>query len=440
MLTVDPFLCSLPPLSLSPLSPPLSPLSLPSLLSTSCETSILNFKINCEPTTGMYFVTPRKKYQTVRELLETHRTVPLKSKARQGAKIYLLHPITTQEILQALNTIKQNQPLPSPTSPAPLPPPWKEFFDKNHKRPYFYNPDTRQTVWERPKAVESKASRLQKASTLDSRNGPRPLPNVPEEPISNKPRLSLDSNIGGARIGMGKSPNRSMDRRGLPNLPPKSPSVNKQDATPPFGDTPPRSVKSERQLPGLPPKEGSPGPRGSVPKLPPKEISRDTPLPPLPPKDATPFPPLPEKVPSLPNKEPPSPLSYNAPPTLPPKDRTLSSSLPPLPPKDLSQTTPTISLPPLPPKDSSSDAPEGHTHRLPRERPTEYEDTIFPSPNTQRSMAAPLPPPISLNSIPAPPPMPEMGVSTPPLGPGGGPPPPPPIPPEGLNYNYYSFV
>ena len=404
----------------------------------SCEKSILNFKIHRDASDGKYFVTPKKKFSTVKELLETHRKVPLKSKARAGAKIFLLHPITRTDIQMALDVIKQKQesqsiPSPLPTSPAPLPPPWKEYFDKNHQRPYYYNPDTRETAWDRPKGDSPKQKRNQKSHTIDNRSS-RPLPNVPEESLS-KPRLSLDPGVV-TRQGTSPRPSRrGHEQRALPDLPSKSPSVSSRRET----------------VPQLPPKDVNTSPahlhRGSVPNLPPKQLeqrpSLPTPnLPPLPSKNTSSLPPLPEKLPSLPKKDPASPLSV---PELPPKDFSSSgqngynpsaSSLPPLPRKDsssLSSTNPTISLPPLPPKEPSfpntgSNPPAASTP--PRSR-REYEETIILTPNTKRSLNAPLPPPITMNSDIPPPPPPIGGPPTPP--------PAPPIPAEGKKYVYINI-
>lgn len=362
------------------------------LLFFSCGSSILNFKINQDANDRKYFVTPKKKFSTVKELLETHKTSPLKSKARAGAKIFLLHPITATEVQGVIDGLKQKQgqdqdqgtPASNAGLPESLPPPWKEFFDKKHQRSYYYNPQTKETVWERPKL----AKKMIKANTLDVRSS-RPLPTIPDSTGSlNTPRHSLDSN-------MQRSPktlNRlSKPDRGLPDLPPKSPSSRRHS-----------DISSTRQPKGI--SNGidqQPHPLQTVPKLPPKDPlpalppkdpsfpSKD--VPPLPPKDNSNLPPLPDKIP---------PKESNPVPALPPK--TPTSDVPPLPPKDPSPST--SSFPPLPPKVPSLDVPSDYDH--------------MPSPNTQRAtVVAPLPPPIT------------MDVE----GRAGGPPPPPapPIPPQG---------
>ncbi len=419
----------------------------------SCENSILNFKINRDPNDGKYFVTPKKKFSTVKELLEVHQKFPLKSKARAGAKIYLLHPITKTDIQMILEMVKQkqesNQSMLSPPSPRPepLPHPWKEYFDKNHQRPYFYNPETKQTLWDRPKGESAQQKRIQKSNTLDNRTS-RPLPNVPEESSFIKPRHSLDTE---ALTRQGTSPRVDKRQRALPQLPPKSPSTPRRECSLDSGtkspSTPRRdiSLDSGMQVPQLPPKDPnnfSPTHhRGSLPDLPPKHVdhrpslplpSKDANLPPLPSKGTTNVPKLPEKVPSLPKKDPISPLNV---PELPSKDisgkngyKSQASSnafLPPLPRKDsspLSLPNPTISLPPLPPKDPSSPSDNIPNSSLPPRSRREYEETIILTPNTRRAVHNPLPPPINISSdIPPPPPVPSQG----------GPPPPPPAPPIG---------
>ena len=405
------------------------------MLFFSCQSSILNFKINRDNDDGYYFVTPKKKYRTVKELLEAHRTVPLRSKARSGAKIFLLHPITSEAVKDVLDFVKQNEDLQksasttaTPATPPPLPPPWKEYFDKNHQRPYYYNPQTKQTVWERPKAESHPAKSPQKFHTMSVRGGR--LPNVPEEGTGFKPRHSFDF---GSSSKPAISPNFS-NRKGsdpstsrpLPELPPKNPATSDHN----FSNSP-----------SLPSKEDSP--RRLVPKLPPKEPEKvnqwQTPpspkggsnLPPLPPKEPANVPPLPDKVPPLPKKD---PL-----PALPPKEPisvsqngvnapSLSNkSLPPLPPKDPSSSSvgnPARSLPPLPPKELPSQNGQKSSPPL-KNRPTEYEETIpgiTPlTPNTSKKINTPLPPPL--------PSFPEVTPPSPPPVGSGGPPPPPPAPP-----------
>lgn len=337
-------------------------------------------------------MTPKKKFCTVKELLETHKTSPLKSKARAGAKIFLLHPITASEVQTVINTVKQKQsqdhpPPQSSSLPEPLPSPWKEYFDKNHHRPYFYNPQTRETVWERPKS----AKKLLKANTLDSRSS-RPLPTIPDGSL-NTPRHSLDS---GVSLRSPRTLNR-LSKPGLPDLPPKSPSSRRHSDIASTN----RQLQSKGVSTGI-----EQQPHAMVPKLP----SKDPPsvsvkdVPPLPPKDSSTLPPLPQKIPSKDSSSLPVP-------SLPPKNPT--TDLPPLPPKDPSPIS--TSLPPLPPKDIHN----------------EYEETvIMPSPNTQRAtVVEPLPPPISMNIEP------PTASSRPVHGEGPPPPPAPPIPPQGMYYN-----
>ena len=367
--------------------------------SHSCQGTTLNFKINCDKADGQFYVTPRRKYSSVRELIQTHRNVPLKSKAKPGAKIFLTNPIPPSNSL------------PSPSSPAApntLPAPWVEYFDETYRRTYYHNPLTRQTVWDRPKA---------------------PLP----QPTEQRPRPHSMSTM--------PDPNQ---RRGAP----ASPRLGGRRGDRPLPELPPKDLSPSRGLPpSLPPKEPSPGPaatmprqfpRHDVPPLPsrnePSSHSRNRPLPTLPPKNEPmsrgsipplpakdgAFPPLPVRDRDMPGRDPGRGMSH-----LPNRD------FPPLPSKDVSPL-PTKDMPPLPPKD---------------DRPLPF----LPPKEPANNFASPPPPPVVLGrqrhqmeSEPAAvPPLPSKGPPAPPPPPpiitaeaapptGGGPPPPPPPPAIGV--------
>ena len=59
---------------------------------------VLNFKINCEG--GDYFIAPKRRFRSARALLESYRSVPIKSKKAANEKIFLLHPITVDPTLE----------------------------------------------------------------------------------------------------------------------------------------------------------------------------------------------------------------------------------------------------------------------------------------------------------------------------------------------------
>lgn len=352
--------------------------------SYSCNGSTLNFKINKDANDGQYFVTPRRKYFSVRELLETHRTSPLKSKAKPGAKIYLLYPI------QAVPS--------SPLSNA-LPAPWQEFFDEGYKRPYYYNPETRQTVWTRPKAeappLPPGGNRTTRSKTMNNR--PLPVPNEIEKSGSRSASLTVSSSPKTGR-------HQTMSTRPLPTLPPKN---NTSVSGPP---------------PVLPPKDSSPGP----PPL--RQTNRP---PPLPSKNDQPS--LPP--PSQPNQRHPAARSERPLPTLPPKNDTRGP--PPLPVKDDPSlpSLPPKAMPPLPPKDDKPlPVPPGMSNnvstappssgKMKMKRPTEYEDMPVPRLPSKT-------PSDSSSSVPQAPP-PPLVVAPPPQGGGGAVPPPPPIPSGGI--------
>ena len=368
-------------------------LSLPPSL-PSCQGSTLNFKINRDQSDGQYFVTPRRRYYTVKELLETHRKVPLKSKTKPGAKIYLVNPIPATAIppatAQASNT---------------LPPPWQEFFDTNYGRSYYHNPATGQTVWERPKADPPPQD--MRGHRVRSMNRPLPVPNA--------------GGGGGGGGGM---------------VPPSSPRLDgKRSATMasrPLPLLPKNRSEMGGALPQLPPKEKSPGPNTSQRQSFPPPATRDSRPPPLPSKSDHPS--L-GPVPRLPPKDVDRPL-----PSLPPKNDTKGRAPPPLPSKDAPvPPLPAKDFPPLPPKDDRPPhrEPQMNSHgpippppQLSRHRQQRSLDNEVPVPPVpplpSKDPPAPPPPPPIISA-----PTPSPGVPPPPPLPTvGGPPPPPPLPPS----------
>lgn len=69
-------------------------------LSFSCSHGgkILNFKINCEG--GEYYISPRRRYKTPKALLDSYRNTPIRSKKSGTDKIFLVHPIPVDHVLE----------------------------------------------------------------------------------------------------------------------------------------------------------------------------------------------------------------------------------------------------------------------------------------------------------------------------------------------------
>ena len=338
-----------------------------------CQNSILNFKINTDPD-GKVFITPKKKFSSIRDLLEGHKVAPLRSKARPGAKVYLLVPITVEAVQQLL-----------------LPTGWQQFFDENYKRHYFYNMQTGQSSWERPRAATAPAPTLpSKSVTMGPRLSSRPLPSLPQEDSTGTQRKSLDVGRPNVTKSGGESPGLPGRRisdgsQNPPPLPSKgpSPSVGRRDPQtilPSKGqDLPPLPSKNEHPLPPLPVKHNE--------------------VPPLPSK--TDAPPLPSKTPPLPVKEP-SPA-----PSVPPLPSKSDLPLPQLPSKDPKTGPPPP--PPLPSKDPLPSLPPKEDDFMQRKkRPVEYMDTVItktpPSPTLPQKSGGGAPPP------PPPPPIGQCSI------------------------------
>ena len=258
------------------------------MLIFSCQGALLNFKINVDPQDHRYYVTPKRKCQTVAELVACHKIHPLRSKQRAGAKIYLLHPIAPISV---------------------LPPPWEEFFDDRYNRSYYFNPQTQVTTWERPKSESSHRPSLSVPSVAKSPSSPSQL-NVPgarPKSASGHGSAELSSKISTSANTRSKTPG-SLRRGPLPEVPTTKNPPSKRG--PPA--LPAKEVPTRQTLPRLPAKEPSSSRTVSEPKaippLPPKVLESKS-LPRLPPKESA-LPQLPPKLndrqpPALPNKEPP---------------------------------------------------------------------------------------------------------------------------------------
>ncbi len=55
----------------------------------------LNFKINCEK--GQYFITPKKGFKSVLQLVSHYQSHPIRSKKAGNSHILLLHPIPVDQ-------------------------------------------------------------------------------------------------------------------------------------------------------------------------------------------------------------------------------------------------------------------------------------------------------------------------------------------------------
>ena len=258
---------------------------------------MLNFKINVDPQDHRYYVSPKRKFHTVAELVAAHKTFPLRSKQRAGAKIFLLHPIAP--IL-------------------PLPPPWEEFFDARYNRSYYFNRQTQVTTWDRPKpdTVHRQSlpvsSAAKTSSLLNQRNTPVGRPKSASITSESSLKISTTANVrsktpGGSRRGpLPELPAKNPpSKRELPALPMKEEVVPSHTSSRVPAKEPsslsnisrtfshhPNPVSEPKAIPPLPPKVTE---TKSLPRLPPKEPA----LPQLPPKTND------RQLPALPNKEPP---------------------------------------------------------------------------------------------------------------------------------------
>ena len=339
--------------------------------------------------------------------------MPLKSKAKPGAKIYLTNPIPSS-----------NNSLLSPVSNA-LPAPWVEFFDENYKRTYFHNPLTKQTVWDRPKGPPQPG---------EPRPRPHSVSTIPD-PMTQRRGASVSPRLGGRRdrpLPELPPKDTSPSRGPPPMLPHKEPSPGPAATMPrqfPRNDAPslpsrePSSQSRTRPLPNLPPRND---PRGGMPPLPAKD-------PPLPTRDNMPSRSLPGRgMPPLPAKDmPPLPTRDREMPPVPTRDR----EMPPLPAKDIPRL-PVKDIPPLPAKDMPP-LPPKDDKPIPFLPPKEPTNNFAPPSFGRHQMESNEPagmPPLPSKGPPAPPPPPIiMTEAAPPPPPaGGGPPPPPPPPAVGV--------
>lgn len=60
---------------------------------------VLNFKI-VDSGGQEFYITPRRKFPSIRALLDTYKTTPLKSKKHADCKIFLLNPIPVDRKLE----------------------------------------------------------------------------------------------------------------------------------------------------------------------------------------------------------------------------------------------------------------------------------------------------------------------------------------------------
>jgi hypothetical protein len=375
-------------------------------ISVICDGSVLNFKINTDPSTGLFFVTQKKKCSSIRELLEAHRTTALRSKARPGSKVYLVYPITVQDAQRIL--------LRGPTIKPELPPPWQEFFNEQHKRPYYYNSQTGESVWERPKIPESPSRRPLppqpngRHPTMDQRRASEPkkknvreLPSLPEK---NSPAVK------GRSSTLQPSPNTSrqsprVQSKATPSAQPTLPPLPQKDSSlpplPPKFDRPPAPIPSGAsnvdQEYSIPPEVDIPSRRD----IPPRGFGN------IPPKGSSNISPMGSgNVPPLPTKE----EAIKQFPNLPPKDLRSSPTTNKRRPNEYTETVIMKTTPPLP----SKILPGNDMPPLPLKVPS----------NSDPSPAPPLPSKVPSNSDPSPNPplpskIPENGTPLPP--------PPPPI-------------
>lgn len=355
-----------------------------------------------------------------------------------------------------------------------LPPGWAEHWHLQYKRYYYYNEQTGQSVWERPKAPPpTKTPPPLPLPNRGRRMSSRPLPSVPmavnTENMNYEP-IDAPTNI--VRRESSKKRGRGRPQQPLPAIPGQGEVKQNgyHSSTLPSRRS---SSSSDRDLPPLPPKEDTPVFKRNLPPLPPKEdapvIRRDHPLkeqtnppgvptrggssapgnvnrppipipespsrgessqdkvqrslPPLPPKEDTPERRSSVKPrPKTPHK--PTPSLQNGVPPLPPKED--SKPLPPLPPKADESTGPPPPQPPLKTSQAKSK----------RKKVVEYEDTVLlhqpdgkPKSTTQPFVPPlpdkePPPPPVA-GGPPPPPPPPAVGVPVPPPPPSAPPPPSP---------------
>lgn len=291
-----------------------------------------------------------------------------------------------------------------------LPEPWQEHYDEQYKRCYYYNPQTKQSSWERPQAQPPTAAipkptpqSLARSPRIPGKENIRGRP-LPALPGSVDTTSGSDSANKARRMSDVSGSVTSRQRRAqqpLPAIPDKEDSSklsqrrkteNKRSVV--------RNNPEIKEVPQIPSKDVSQPPgrgRGALPSLPPKEGDlsnyigpiptnkshskspnlgrqpvpipgklqaqekettnrfRKSFVPTLPPKE-------PSTIPSLPPKE---PEKKNPIPSLPPKEPEKKSFIPSLPPKEQEKALPPMpqrqtngNIPPLPMKESSSPTPE----------------------------------------------------------------------------------
>lgn len=303
-------------------------------LTVSYNGTTSSYKINCD--NNQYYINTKKRFDSVKQLLEFYRNAPIKSKQREE-EIYLLYPIPVDmELeLQFEKQAESKKATKVDRDEEALPEPWKQYYSQEHRRYYYYNPLTEATVWERPR-VSSKEER--KCMTLPPRRSTkiRPLPEVPPSTAA----VTLDSDVPSSSTFATKRSSRestseqeqgkkvSMKDRALPSIPPRETTrpqlpLPKEDSAPQQPTQPnfrerrsspakdgPRAGPASAPVPSR--EEGS---ARSLPPLPEKEDAEQKPLPPLPARSGESA--GPKLPPSLPTKE---DSGKKALPSLPPKN------------------------------------------------------------------------------------------------------------------------
>ncbi|KAL5515555.1 hypothetical protein EMCRGX_G000736 [Ephydatia muelleri] len=232
-----------------------------------------NFKINWEA--GQYYINAKKRFDTMKQLLEFYRSSPIKSK-QKDAEVYLVKPIPVDKELElqfekeaeAKKVTKSVE-----VTEEPLPEPWHQYYSEEHRRYYYHNPHTDATVWERPRVSPAEEGR--NCRTLPTKRRARPLPQVPDSCEAPPTASSTDQSLSKEDKQAIRS-RATMRERSLPSTP------HKEDTRPqaPLPGTAPRESRgllplpSSKDGPSAPPSLPTKGEGRPLPSLPPKEDPR----------------------------------------------------------------------------------------------------------------------------------------------------------------------